>query len=337
MEKSNNQPSISAPKLIPTFVAGFNAITSHIYLILFPAALDFLLWLGPLVRIKNLFQPIFDQSIQQMSSVYPADTLQLMQASKAAIFEFLDHFNLLIALRSYPIGIPSLMVGIGPLNNPLGLLSITEVGNSGSIIWIVIACLLVGIILGSIFFFLTAQATRTKPQPLNFTQIIDSVKNSLIYFGLTIVLGVGLAIPSVFIISSITLFFPSLGNVPFFILGLALIWILLPFAFSPHGIFTDHKSAWNSIQTSMRLVRKYLPGTGVFFLIAILTSQGLDMLWATPDPSDWMFIVGILGHAFISCGLVAASFVYYSKGLEFMQEKIRQEAAKQTHPDAAIQ
>ena len=157
----------------------------------------------------------------------------------------------------------------------------------------------------------------------------------LVFFLLTIVLVAALAIPSLCLVSSIISFLPGLGSLPLFILGVILVWLLLPLAFSPHGIFISQQSAWVSITTSIKLVRAYLPGTGLFFLIAIVVSQGLDMLWSTPATSDWLTAVGIFGHAFISSGVLAASFIYYAKGLEWMQEVNRQVALKQEKPQSA--
>jgi hypothetical protein len=328
MEKDLNSTTISPPRMIPAFVAGFNAVANHIYLILFPVLLDLFLWFGPLVRVKNLVQPIFDNTIKQMAGIYPADTLALMQTSKDTIMQFFEQFNLLFTLRTYPVGVPSLLVGTAPLDNPLGKTIIKELASSTDVVLVVIACLIIGIILGAVLFSLIARVVGSQKEPLNLNRLIDQGKNALIFFVMMVVLGIAIALPSLFILSAIIAFLPSLGSIPFMVLGVVLVWMLLPFAFSAHGLFTGQTNIFSSIGTSIRLVRKFLPGTGLFFLIAILLSQGLDMLWATPASNDWLGLVGILGHGFISCGVLAASFVYYSKGMEYMQEKMRRDAAK---------
>ena len=55
----------------------------------------------------------------------------------------------------------------------------------------------------------------------------------------------------------------------------------------------------------------------------MLLGSGLDMLWSTPAADSWMLLVGILGHAFISTGLLAASFVYYNDGVRWLQNTIK--------------
>jgi hypothetical protein len=139
MEKDLNSTSITPPRIIPSFVAGFNAIANHIYLILFPVLLDVFLWFGPLVRIKNLVQPVFENALQQMAGAYPADTVAMLQTSKDAIIQFFEHFNLFFLLRTYPVGVPSLLVGIAPLTNPLGNISIKELVTNSQVELVVIA------------------------------------------------------------------------------------------------------------------------------------------------------------------------------------------------------
>ena len=195
-------------------------------------------------------------------------------------------------------------------------------------------CLVVGVILGGLFFGSIARKTAVKKDAMVYSQILNQMKNGLIYFILVLLIAIGILIPSMCLISSITTFLPNLGSIPFFVFGLILVWLFMPFAFSAHGIFARNLTPINSIRTSFSLVRKYLPGTGLFLLVAILLSQGLDMLWSTPTSNDWLTVVGIIGHAFISSGVLAASFIYYSRGMEFMQEMLRREAAKKDMPQA---
>jgi hypothetical protein len=59
------------------------------------------------------------------------------------------------------------------------------------------------------------------------------------------------------------------------------------------------------------MLRYALPPLGWFAMLAIIISQGMDMLWRVPPAESWMMGIGILGHAFICTGLLAASFIYY--------------------------
>lgn len=332
MRRDLNTNALTPPRLIPAFVAGFNAVANHIYLIAFPVLLDLLLWLGPLMRVKNLVQPVFEETVKQMSGLYPADTMALLEASKDTILLFFEHFNLFFTLRTLPVGVSSLMVGIAPLTNPLGNRQVMEMASSNQTWSVILGCLFVGICLGCLFFSLTARTVAGNKIAWDFNLFLLQLKNTII---LTLVLfgfSAVLSLPALLLMSFIVSFLPSLGSIPIMLLGVFLVWLLLPMVFSVHGIFMGQINPLKSISTSMHLVKRYLPTTGLFFLVAILLSQGLDLLWATPQPNEWLSLVGIFGHGFISSGVLAASFVYYFKGMEYMQERMRRESAKTELP-----
>ena len=316
------------PRLIPAFVAGFNAIANHIYLIIFPVLLDLLLWLGPLVRVKNLVQPAIEETIKQMSGLYPADYLALMESSKQSFIQFFEHFNLLFALRTFPIGIPSLMVGIAPINNPLGNSPIIEMTTMNQAWSVIITCIAFGLVMGCLFFSLVAKVVAGNKMHWDVNVYLLQLKNAFFLMLGLLVLGVLLSIPTLLLMSLMVSFLPSLGSLPIMIIGVFLVWMILPMVFAVHGIFMGQTNIWKSLANSMHLVRRYLPGTGLFFLVAVLLGQGLDLLWSTPSSGEWISLIGIFGHAFISSGVLAASFVYYFKGMEYMQEKIRRDSAK---------
>jgi hypothetical protein len=96
-----------------------------------------------------------------------------------------------------------------------------------------------------------------------------------------------------------------------FIGAILLIWLVMPIFFSSHGIFSQQMNALHAILASLRMVRFTLPNTGLFILIFLVINQGLGFLWNTPPLNSWWMLVGIIGHAFVSTALLAASFVYY--------------------------
>jgi hypothetical protein len=81
--------------------------------------------------------------------------------------------------------------------------------------------------------------------------------------------------------------------------------------FSTHGVFIRSKNAFTTLAQNFRVLRHALPPLGWFALVSIVISQGMDLIWLMPSADTWMALVGILGHAFISTGLLAASFIFY--------------------------
>ena len=43
----------------------------------------------------------------------------------------------------------------------------------------------------------------------------------------------------------------------------------------------------------------------------MLLNQGLNMLWQVPPENSWLMLISIIGHAFVTTGMLSASFVYY--------------------------
>jgi hypothetical protein len=64
----------------------------------------------------------------------------------------------------------------------------------------------------------------------------------------------------------------------------------------------------------------------MFVLVVFLVGFGLNLLWAVPAEESWLALVGVLGHAFITTALLAASFIYYqamSTWLQAVLERLR--------------
>jgi len=67
------------PRLIPTLVAGFNTVASHIGLILIPLLLDLVIWLGPKIKIQTLGQPAVDSFITYLQAAAAPESQQQVQ------------------------------------------------------------------------------------------------------------------------------------------------------------------------------------------------------------------------------------------------------------------
>ena len=162
MRKANIETKIEPPKIIPSLAEGFNSIASHIYIIVFPIIFDLLLWFGPLVRIKDLLLPAILNATDASINSYAEENQILIQNTREMWTLILEQFNILFSLRTFPIGIPSLLAGKGisqnqgVLQNPLGNLSIIEVQTLDSVWWIVLGLFVIGVILGSLYYSLIA-------------------------------------------------------------------------------------------------------------------------------------------------------------------------------------
>ena len=119
------------------------------------------------------------------------------------------------------------------------------------------------------------------------------------------------------------------AQIVLFLFLIIMIWLMVPLLFSAHGIFVFHQNVLISILTSARIIRFLMPGSMIFFFIILIISQAMDLLWLVPPASSWMALVGIAGHAFITTGLLAASFVYYGAAIKWLQEVVQQNSNSQ--------
>ncbi len=319
-----NSPQISAPpRLIPSFLEGFNSVASHIRLILLPVLLDLIIWFAPRLHIKSLFEPLFSDISRLFLETASPEIQVALGNSQTVWSEILARLNLLGSLRTLPIGVPSLLAGRGVLENPLGSPAIFEITSFSSLLIAWLACVLVGLAAGSIFFGEVARISLNQEGKFTIRRFFRLFKYTVLFTVSAYVVIIVLTIPISLFVSVISLINPLLMQLAFIFLTLILIWLLMPLIFSPHGIYSYEQNVFTAAINSIRLVRYFLPSTGIFLLLALLINQGLDILWTFPPENSWMTVIGIFGHAFVVTGLIASSFVYYRGGIQWMNEKLQ--------------
>jgi hypothetical protein len=329
METLEKNTLIAPPRLIPSFAEGFNAVAGNIRLIILPVILDLLLWFGPRVSVKGLIEPLVTRYMNFLISRSASADVQTMLASSQLVWEeALTRFSLTSLLRTLPIGVPSLLSGRGIMANPLGVLSEIGLTSFGVTLFIWLAFCLIGLAGGSVFFSEIARVSLKLKDHFSFQHTLKMFRDTIYLTLSAYVLLALLVIPALIIVAIFALISPTLSQFALIVAMLMLIWLLVPLVFSPHGIYSAEQNVFTSAINSIRLVRYFLPGTGIFILISVLMSQGLDVLWTFPTEDSWMVLVGILGHAFVSTGLITASFIYYRGGVKWMNEKMRQVTGK---------
>ncbi len=326
MDVKNSPTTTAPPRLIPSFLEGFNSVANHIHLILLPVVLDIIIWFAPRLHIKTLFTPLFTEFSNLFIKTASPELQSTFTSAQTLWNEMLARLNLLSSLRTLPIGVPSLLAGRGVLENPLGTPTVFEISSFGMLFLAWLGCILVGLAGGSIFFGEIARISLNQESKLTFKRFFRLFRYTLLFTISAYAVIIVLTIPISLFISVISLINPILMQLAFIFLTLILIWLLMPLIFSPHGIYSYDQNVFTAAINSIRLVRYFLPGTGIFILMAILISQGLDILWTFPPENSWMTMVGILGHAFVVTGLIASSFVYYRGGIQWMNEKLQRVA-----------
>jgi hypothetical protein len=329
MESKENESLPPPPGMISSLTAGFEAIANHVAAILLPVAFDLLLWLGPHLRVETILKPAIAQWVYLTKSSgmnLSADTVQQTQKMWTL---FAERFNILIILRTFPVGIPSLLAIQSPMSAPIGRPTIVEMSSFLSAFSVAVVLMVTGWIVGGMYFYWISRVTLQRKVETVITDMAWSVTQAVLLSITWLTLLIIASIPAMILISIIPLISPTVGQIIYLLLGILVMWLLLPIYFSPHGIFTYGQNAFMSILQSLRMVRFTFPTTGLFVLIIVLISQGLAFLWRTPPESSWFMLVGVLGHAFISTALLASSFIYYrdmNSWLQVILERLKTQA-----------
>lgn len=307
METPKNSHLIPPPPgVIYSLKAGLETISTHLSVLLPPLTLDTLLWFGPRLSVQKMFSALFEQMLTfNTGSGLPVEDLA---AAQETIAKWLSNFNLVGALRTFPVGVSSLMTVKMPVQTPLGAQSVIEIGLESNFIGWVFLLTLIGWIAGGLYFSWVSRVTGSREAAFGSGRaVIQTLLFSIVFTALSFAVG----IPVLIILSIINIISPGMLQITIFLLALFSAWIIVPIFFAPHGMYLRGQNALYSIYTSLRMTRFTLPTSSIFVLTVFLISQGMNFLWSVPSEDSWMLLVGIAGHAFITTALLAASFIYY--------------------------
>lgn len=321
-----SQPIPPPPGVIGALKAGLDVISGHVSVILLPLALDAFLWLGPRLSVKNIYNTLY----AQMLAFNDANgvSMELLKQGDAQRMDFFQRFNLLGALRTFPVGVSSLMQSKMPATTPFGAQNVVEVGSWFSFLGWMFAITLLGWTLGAVYFQRVSRLVN-KPDPASSSMraIGQSMLFSIGFTFVTFMIG----LPILLVLTLLNLLGPSVMQTGLFVIMMFASWVVVPLFFTPHGIFMRGDNAFHSVVTSLRMSRFVLPSASMFVLALFLVAQGLNILWSVPSDNSWMLLVGIAGHAFVTTSLLAASFIYYrdmNAWLAIVAERIKTNAPR---------
>lgn len=305
------------PGIIGSLRIGFDATAGHVGVILMPLALDLLLWLGPHLNMDRIVQPFLANfsHLAAGNGLKPED----IRTSLDLYAKFFQQFNLLGILRTFPIGISSLMSGNMPTQTPWGSPTVLEIVSPAEVLGLMVLLVLVGWVLGGLYFlWVAALATPGVPAESRAPAgraIVQTVVYAVLWSVVCWIVGLPVAVVLylLFMINSL------LGEGVLLLLGFLSMWLVVPIFFSPHGIFIKKQNAFASIMSGFEMTRFTLPTSSLFVLIIFLLGVGLNLLWSKPTADSWLVLVGIFGHAFITTALLASSFVYYQNMTAWLQ------------------
>ena len=302
------------PGIIGSLRAGFDVTAGYITAILMPVALDLILWLGPRLSLNTLAQPVLNYIQQGMTAnggFKPEDVTSMMTLYQQSF----KAFNVLALLRTFPVGVASLISGKLPGLTPLGMPTTMQIDSYLNLVGLVFLLTLIGWLFGGLYFRWVAAIVTPENLPSTLGALIQTLFYSVVWVLVCWILG----LPIIFTVSLIFMFNSVVGEVVLVILAFISMWLIVPVFFSPHGIFVKKQNAFASILGSFQMARFTLPTSSLFVLTVFLLAYSSNFLWAIPTNDSWLTLVGILGHGFVTTALLASSFKYYRDMTAWLQ------------------
>jgi hypothetical protein len=303
-------PSEQAPprSLLKTIAAGFEQVTSHLWLALLPVLLDVLYWLGPRLSM----QVILERNLLLLADEPATAELREMLLGLA------PRTNLLNSLTFPIIGVPSLIAGPTPDRTPI-YTPITEVDTVW--VWLTLFVLFsaIGLLLTGLYFALIADALdRGTSTPRLMGRFIKGTIHltGLVLAVMVLLFVIVMVFLPVLLLSSVVS--QTVASLVAVLGAVAALWLFIYLAFSVHDIYLNGSPFWLAMWNSGRLVQRFLLPTILLLAVIYGINSVFDLLWQLAENGTWLTLMSVIGHGFISTSLVAATFLYYQDRRRFL-------------------
>ena len=315
--------------IVDTLSAGFDRVTKRLWLILVPVLVDVGIWMGPQVSINKLSRAAVAvlPSVTELGSQYE-QSIELVREWFTDLGAGANLFSL-FSMRA--LGLPSLTGAFAP---KAGLLTtaqrVIEVQTwpalLGSVALITVLSLLIGC------FCLSWIAQEARDEQINVAYTLQLTGRSwirlvaLVSFGLLVaamaIIGMGL------LYSVLAALSPQLAWLTLSLFGVGSLWVSvyagIIFFFAPRAIVLDNMGILHSLWSSLNIVHRNFLSAIAFILLVNIIQAGLLHIWRLLAVSAVGTLLGIVGNAYVSTGLVMAGFIFYRDRFVAWQEARRQ-------------
>ncbi len=318
-------PAKKQPKIFDAIKQGYETLAAHVYLLLFPIGLDLFFLFGKRLLITNQVEAMIKGIIFPPGTT--ADMLKSWEEMSSAVLETVKNFSLTAFLRSFPIGVPSLLAFRPMEANPIGEFASRQVGSLGSSLLYILGFSLIGFLLGTLFFFLIRNSVRGNGSVGKKEDLLNRLFSLLAIPTVILLFGIFIISPILLLISILSSFLPFLGTLGYFMLSLGVISFFIPLTFTAHEILLSGSSFVSAARASIGTVRPTNGKTSLFIMLAFLGTYATNFLWQVPKDGSWMLIISILGHALVTTIFLIASFYFYIDARNCVRESILTETS----------
>jgi hypothetical protein len=323
--------------IIDTLSAGFDRVTRHLWLILIPALVDIAIWTGPRLSISRLSQRAVAAlpSAQELGTQYQ----QSLQMFQELLGDLGAGANLLSLLSMRALGLRSLTGTAQPQSVPFTTVRrIIEIQTWSELAATSLALTLLGLLIGCVFLSWVAQDVRD--EGLSFPRTLQLSGRSWIRLIALALVAVGVVSLTLLAMSFgytvLALLSPQLAAVVMSVFAIASLWLSayasMVFFFTVRAMFVNNMSVLHSVWSGLNILhRNFLPAI-VFLILVYVIQAGLAYIWRELAVNIAGTFVGIIGNAYVSTGLIMASFIFYRDRFIAWQEAARLELINKGKP-----
>jgi hypothetical protein len=311
-------PANAVPGIIETLSGGFEYVNRVLWVVAIPIITDLFLWLVPKLTAPAVFDQIrlwYAQMIQTYASMAGGDvdpsTLDQARQMVTTFATQAGHFNLLTLLVVNIASVPSI------LPPPRESILPFQISTIGALVGVVVATQILGILLGCLYLGVIGQQVR------DGKVVLTKLSRRVWFYWLSVVgfiflaigLSLAISIPIGLAVVVIQLVAPGAGVALLFVVQaiaqVASILFLLYLFFLVDAIIVSEVGPIRAAVSSARVVANNFWSTVGFIVLVYVISLGMQQVWMALSGTTAGTLIAIVGNAYISSGLAAASLLYY--------------------------
>ncbi len=293
------------PGVIETIGVAFTRLLARPWIVLGPILLDLYLWLG----LKVTASPLF---LQLADFVRP---VELVGDSSAQILEDQASYNLaeLLSFQLFTIRMPTFLPSL--VTDESIRVDGWSPELSGGPWWLlaVLAPLLLaaGYLIGSAFLIAVGDVARDRQMHFDFHETVTAGYRLVLWILASAGLMTLISWPLIVAQGAFLYFGSGTMDLLLFLMFIPIGVGFVLFFFSAYAIVLDGATAAQALRSSYRVVRAYGWQSLAFIVSFMIVTGGFPYFWrllATVAPGT---MIAIVGHAFVSTGMIAAGMIYY--------------------------
>jgi len=300
-QRPSSPEASSKPGVIDTLGVAFASVNRRPYLIVLPVLVDLYLWLGVGVSAG----PLTNALVGWLSHQPGVNASTVSTISDAG-----QHYDLVSLLV---VSLPSL----------LGELGHATVAGSGPRLWVSglpwwsiaalgAALVVVGVGIGMLYLTTVGYLIADRPASLQLCR--DAIRNAIRMLGfavLTFLTLLLLATPALLFGGILLALGVNVVPILALLAWFAVIWVFFLLFFAQDAIVVSEVGPMQAMFLSYNVVRRNAWTTAGFIAVYLVISTGTPLALRIFTQTPWAVPAAMLGNAYVSTGLVAASMLFY--------------------------